>query len=219
MPLKPEAGFISVGGNGVLIDGNNYESDVLFFERPEFSKERLRNAPEADGRRPVLVDLPGGKQAYMSDGCLAPLTRPLGTDVYSDVYRRFDIRRWNITGHSTDASVIETLFLLARDHKVLTNRFEAHLKKAGSAAISFAELVAMQAITFTYLTTTGVTFSGMPLGIGVPVVFTDILITQFKPDTEYEEPTNLAGTTSRVLRSFALVVEQRTEVAADSVVF
>ena len=221
MPIKPGYSPLTVDGTALLAESVQFTTDVLFFERLEFSNERLKAAPDIDGKRPILVELPGGRITQLADGCVAPALRPLGTDDANIdlIYRRFDIKRWQITGEPTSAAFVDTIFALARDHKVLLDRFEAR-QKIVSGNVSYAFLVAAQADTFTFLTTTGKSMSGFALGDGTsnPTI-TNILITNFVPDVDYEEPLNTGYTSSRVLKRWSATIETRVDVPARSLTY
>lgn len=209
MPIKPGNALITVGGTNLLTDAIRFTSDYQFFERQEFSNARLRAAPEANGQVPIIVTLPGGVPAQINDGCVALATRPLGADDPDLIFKRWDIKRWELQGAPTSASAVETVFSLHLTHKALLAKFDGHLQRA-RGNVAYSTLITMQAETFSYLTASGISMNGMPLGLGTDVTFTNILIVQFTPDVDYEEPLNSAGTSSNVLRRWSAVIEQRT---------
>lgn len=86
--------------------------------------------------------------------------------------------------------------------------------KSGSLDTEYAELVALQSETFSYLTTTGITLSGPT--IGAPE--TNMLITAFSTPVEYEIPLDEAGDTSAVYYVFSLVIENRRIAAMDTII-
>lgn len=224
MPVKPDFTPFRVTNvqtstnHDILVSAVKFTTDVSFFQRPEFSNQVLRTAPEADGSVPVFNQLIGGKVIQYLNTCNQTQPRSLAPDDANidEIFRRWDIKRWEIQGAASDATVVENVFSIARDHKVLLDRFEAHLNIARSY-VSYSFLLQMQQETFSYLTNTDVSISGQVLGTGAPFSASNVLLVSFVPDVDLEEPLNSTGTSSRILRTFSAVFESRINVAARSV--
>ncbi len=226
MAIKPEGSLITFGGaiiadTVLAVEDVAYSTEVQFFERVEFSHERLKQAPEISGAQPVFIQLAGGRPAQLMDSCVEATARSLDPDddVYDDIYRRFDIKRWTITGTAAGFWTFDLLITsVAIPHKVLLNRFEAHLAK-GKANISIDMLIAMQSVDFSYLTSTGFEMEGACLGDDfLPASFDNLLLVQLIPDVDYVEKQDDAYS-SNVEKRWQAVIEQRTEVAATSSIF
>lgn len=225
MPLKPEASSVIFNASSVdyavLIDDIKFSTEVVFFQRREFSNQVLRSAPEPDGTVPKFQELLSGKPIQSRNSiCNTVAARSTATDdaLIDLIYRRWDIRRWEIRGHRSDAGKVDSVFSIAKAHKVFLDRFEAH-QQIANGFVSYEFLLTMQGETFSYLENTGVTMSGQSLGTGSPTSATNCLLVSFVPDVEYEVPLNAAGDSSKVLRSFSAVIEQRLNVPARSALF
>ena len=220
MSLKPRDGKINIGGTDLIVADIKYQTDVLFFDRVEFSNSRQREVSESSGAKAVFVSLPGGMIAQLVDGCVTSTPRPLTPDDYpagnyDKLHRRFDIKRWIIEGGSTPASNIDTVYGISVAHKVLLDLFEAHQSQARSEiSIGLLQWLQTNPVTFSYLTATSLSITGMPLGSGTLGTISNALIVNFNPDVDYEESLNSAGTLSRVMRRWAATIEIRVEVPA-----
>ncbi len=224
MSIKPAGSSITVNGQTLIVDSiNGPVVDVLFFERLEYSHQRQREVANADGSFPIFFELLGGQKVqYNNTGCnpndtIRDLT-PDDSD-YDNIYRRFDIIRWEVRGASSVAANVESVLLnVARPHKILLDMFEAY-RVSQRANISIGFLLGLKTIglgIINNLTTTSVTVTGMPLGTGTLVTLTNTLMTNFSMSPEYEEPANEAGTSSIILRSWGATIEQRTHTSARS---
>ena len=223
MSLKPRDGKINIGGTDLIVADLKYMTDVHFFDRVEFSHARMREVSEVTGAKPIFISLPGGMVAQLQDGCVTSTARPITPDDndYDKIHRRFDIKRWTIEGGSTKAALIDTVYGFSKAHKIYLNKFEA-LQAEAKADISIVRLTAMQTDFpvppgYTFITATGLTITGMPLGSGSIGTISNALIVNFNPDVDYEEPLNALGTLSRVMRRWSATIEVRVEVAALSV--
>lgn len=220
MPVKPEGTVITLAGQTLIAGGIRFSTESQFFQRLEFSNQVLRQAPELTGAQPIFNQLVGGKVIQYNSGCGGSTLRSVAPDDANldNVFRRFDMKRWEIQGLATDAAAVEAVFQIAKAHKILLSRFEAHLQMA-RAYVSIDFLESLKLVDLSYLETTGYNISGQSLGVGSPTTATNILISTFVPDVEYEVPLNSAGTSSQVLRAWSCVVEQRVNVPARSVTY
>jgi len=225
MPILPEGSILTFTNTSpslvanVVITDCSYTFDQLPFTRVEFMHKRLLDAPNVDGSKPAIFYTDGGvPNQHMSSCNPNDTARPLTPDDANldQIYRRFDIKRYHIVGAMSLDSEIAKLKQIAQAHKLLLGAFEDHQNKARSADVSYTDLVTVfQAVTnFSYLTTTGLQMSGLCLGVDNPE--NNMLIVDFSPSVESEDPQNAAASTSNVDRSFTMVIENRVEVAASS---
>jgi hypothetical protein len=118
-----------------------------------------------DGSKPVFIQLYGGQVGQFVTTCNpAGTSRPLtpDDDNIDDVKRRFDIRRYQISGDVNQTGIVQALATTHQIHKKLLVRFQAHIAQT-QMSLSYATLIAMQGETFSYLDTT--TFSMYGNGI------------------------------------------------------
>lgn len=163
MPIKPRGCriYFPTLSTTVIADSVSYSFESEFFDRVEFSNERLRNAKNTDGSKPVFYDMFGGKVLQLSTSCgSANTVRPVTPDDANidNIKKRWDIKRYKLSGISLDAD-INLIYQTGQAHKILLDRFLAHQAQA-QMDISYTALVAMQSETFSYLTTTSFAMYG-----------------------------------------------------------
>jgi hypothetical protein len=214
-----------------------YHAYTLPFERPEYSTEKQKSAPELDGGIPNFDTTAGGHIFQIFTGCGDETSRPtIPDDVatydcsasgqagytgntqsgINSILQRFDILHFDVEGTDTYESEIDGALVLSQQHAVLRAQFDqqfAALKQYCS--INF--LSAAQASTFSYITGTGLTMSGRPLASNLATTFPNCLITSFEPvvtksfktGPDSDDPPGQA-----IYRAFKLEIEQRTIVTA-----
>lgn len=230
MPIKPGYSPIiltdtATGGSPaypLFIDALRMTEDSQPFQRVEYSNQLLRGAPEADGSLPTYDQLIGGKIVQIRNPqCNWVNVRSTATDdlLLDSVYRRWDIRRWEIQGAPSNPTNVQNSFLLHRRHKALLNLFDFH-QQVARGYVSWTYLTAtLQAATFTSIQNTGISFSGQALGTGVPYLVHNVLVVSFVPDVDAEVPLNSSANSSLIQRSFSMVLEQRMDVPASQATF
>lgn len=222
MPILPRGAIItlsqtspSVVSSNVLVNEIRYRNDIVLFDRPEFSNDRLRQAKNTDGSVPIFQQLQGGRVAQFMPACgSANTVRPLGPDDANidNIFRRMVIKRYELVGLPSSPTEIDKIFAIAKSHKILKARFDAHQAKA-RADVSYNFLIALQAETFSFMTATSLSMASLALGVYNPE--TNMLITDFQPGVEYSVPNEEAGTSVTLIRGWTLVAESITIQAAD----
>lgn len=201
MAIKPGGSTLTINGNSVIVDDVVVSQEHQLFQRLEYSNNRIRTAKNSDGSSPIFIPLLGGRIVQLAATCGGSQSiRPLSPDSADSILKRFNITKYTLRGGSSLAINVNNLVTLAAAHQKLLARFEAHIQKA-QMDISYTDLIALQAETFSYLTASGISMSGNALQGTV----TNILVTQFTAPVEYEVPTP-----ATVLKSWSAVIETRT---------
>lgn len=203
----------------LLIEDFQEEDDFVPFERLEFSGELLRRAKNPDGSLPSIGYLSGRRPVQYFSNCNPnERDRPLDPDDnrLDQIYRRWDIKRWTIVGDTSENADVNAFYSIARAHKILRQRFEAHQTKVrGDVSIDWLENVA-QLEDFSYLQVTTLSMQGRCFGNSVTEI--NLLVKSFTPVVDFEIP-NLDGTTSDILKGYQLVVERWVNKAASATTF
>jgi hypothetical protein len=146
-----------------------YTFEIEAFERQEASNERRKTAPETDGAVPQYFGLIGGRQGQTitdcGDGTTARDTGPEDDNITA-LMRRWDIRRYTITGDVNADSTTLQLFQQHQSDRIKFGRFEAHQREVGKN-ISVTRLDTLALESFSYITTTSTAMYGKsirPLG-------------------------------------------------------
>ena len=225
MPIKPSATVLSYTSTGI---GSGYlyvneitgTNAVQPFQRLEFSNPKLRSAPTSTGALPLIVQSFGNQPIQLLTTCTGDVPRPLGPDDanISNIRQKFNITRWQIRGAANSVNDIQNqLQNTFYNHLALLNKFDTYLAEL-QMELSIGYLTTtLQALTFSYLTSTGLSLSGNALGFGTSGATTinNLLMTAFEYGVEYEAP--IPGTAnSTVLQDFSMTVEQRT-IASESI--
>lgn len=188
MPILP--GFspltftISGSSHTTYVDEVSLAFSVEPFIRQEFTSEKLRSAPLSDGTHSIVEPNIAGTPHQFIFSFTGDSARPLGPTTLANLnnaYQRFNIARYTLRGAPTDAASLNALQVVSLAHAKLLNNFEYHITK-GSVEINYANVVALQSETFSYLTSTNTSMSGDSLGQTV----SNILITQFSIGVAYE---------------------------------
>lgn len=219
MPIKPDGAFITVGGNTLFISDVKKSYVTEPFDRLEFSHERLRSAPNKLGQKALVVSLLGNTpaQIIIKDVSFDDIV-PLYPDVLqigSDsplIKKKFGIIRYEIQGAPSNSTEVENVLNISQGHISNLVAFQTHIQKAGSMETEYKVLLDLQLVTFSYLTATGITMSGNSTG-----TVSNCLITSFSPSIEYEEIIDELDNV-RLLKSYSMVIEQRTISSAETVV-
>lgn len=212
MAINPTGSFVTLASSVLFISDIRVSFVTEFFDRLEFQHARLNSAPNSVGQHALKTRLLGDTPAQIVIGTLSfQDVVPLNPDVtvtssnYDNIKRKFNIVRYEITGAPTASSSVSSVFTKAKDHIQQLAKFQSYIDKSSSMDTEYLELIALQAETFSYLTTTGISLSGNAVNSTV----NNVLITKFEPDVAYEVIVDSIGN-YQVLQSFTLVVEQRT---------
>lgn len=208
MPIKPNGSQIVINGSSLMLDDLAITTEHQLFQRQEFEHNKLRQAKNTDGSTAIFITLLGGRVAQLASTCGAiqsvrPVT-PDDSDI-NNIEQRFNITRYQLTGGPSSAASVNALKTLAALHQVLLARFEAH-QAITQLDVSYQELVTLQAETFSYLTTTGISMSGAALDNST---VSNILVTQFNAPVMYEIPTP-----QTLIKGWSATIEVRTIQAA-----
>jgi len=210
MPVAPTGTLITFT-NAASTSVSLYASEVSRtkiiepFTRVEFSNDRLRSVKNDLGGLPMIVTTIANTPIQVSISCAGDSPRPLTPDSISNlnaINQKFVIDRYTLSGVPTPIAALETVLAQAIDHENKLQKFQYHQTKANSD-ISYNELVALQAETFSYLTTTGVSIAGNALG----GTYLNMLIVSFSIDIAYEV-TQANGSNLR-LATWSMVIDQR----------
>lgn len=197
--------FILAGASSILyVDEVGYSFVNEPFDRVEFSNDKLRAATTAAGATPLIQTNWTGQRIQLGIVCTGDSPRPLNSDDSnaSNIKQRFNIERFTLNGAVSLASEVDEVRIIAEAHQKLLSKFQYHIAKGGMD-ISYLGLVAMQAETFSYLTSTGLTVTGPAIGTG-----TNMLLSSFSTDVAYEVSLPTSG--SLVLQKWSAVVESRS---------
>lgn len=184
--MFPSGALLSFTGSGAAIslyaDSIDYDFVVEPFERQEFSNPKLRSAPTASGALPMIVTSFGGKPIQLASTCTGDSPRPLNPDDsnINSIKQQFNIHRYTIAGAPSLGSQVDRLYTISQDHLKRLGTFQLHLEKA-SMELSYPVLILMQNVTFSYLTSPGLSVTSTALDGTIPRV----LIQSFSPGVAY----------------------------------
>ena len=203
----------------VAVTGIKYKTFSLPFQRPEFMHNTLIGAKEINGALPIINLGAGNIPVQYFTGCGPETLRDPTPDdtAIDDIYKRFDIKRYELEGAITLETEVDKIYEFSKDAVIRRARFDAHFEIArGNVSIGYL-LTTAQAETFSFITATGLTFAGRALGTYSPE--SNCLITDFEPDVTHEYAVDAANSASTVLRQFKLSLEVRTLVTARSLTY
>lgn len=167
--LLPQGRFLTISlsaSSAVLYcEEINFETSSTAFTRNEFNKDTLKQAPESTGATPTLATTLTGLPAQFIYGS-ATTARDLTPNNFTNLAnmeQKLFYNRYTITGDVSLSSDTGLVFNWAALHRTLQDRYDAHLKYSGDG-LSYQDFLTQQAVTFSYLTTTGLTISGSTLG-------------------------------------------------------
>lgn len=178
------------------------------FTRSEFDVSKLRQAPTDNGSIPIIGQGIGGKPIQLGSACTGDTARPLGPNSLANtqnILQRFNIQRFTIKGAASYASEVFKLKAIADAHLRLLQQFDYHVQVANSLEVSYNSLIALQSETFSYLTTTGLTMSGIPVG----GTYSNCLISQFEEGVLYTSEA-MGVPSNEMIKEFSITVDLRT---------
>ena len=188
MPILPTGTLITFT-NAASTSVNLYASEISRakviepFQRVEFSNNRLRTVKNSLGGEAMIVKTIANTPIQVGIACTGDSPRPLTPDSIANlnaINQKFVIDRLTFSGVPTPIANLEVVLAQAIDHENRLQKFQYHLTK-GNSDISYTDLVALQAETFSDLTTTGVSVAGNALG----GTYTNVLIEAFSIDMAY----------------------------------
>lgn len=223
MPIKPGWSPFTLATKAVRLDrAAPRDPEPETFQRLEFSNERRWQVKNANGTKAIRVQGAAGFEYQLESACNdGDNPREIGPDDdnIDNIYRRWDIIRWELAGMPSTVADLEYINGIYRTHLALWANYQQHIKLAASADISIEMLDEMQEEDFSYLTTTGIHMNGFAIGSGTDVTLSNILIRSFAMEVDLEEELNYPHTSSRVLRSWSAVVEHRVNVPESQATF
>ena len=170
MALTPQGRYVTFslsGSSSVLyLAGADVERITESLTRTEFTHAKQREVPEADGTQPQYATLIAGTPAQITYSDIPTSPRNLAPDDtdLDMIYQKLFITRYTFQGANSTSSDIAQAYAFASIHHVYLDRFEAYKTFSNQASISFTELLALQLINFSYLTTTGLSCIGTTFG-------------------------------------------------------
>lgn len=223
MPIKPGPVSISftVGASSYDLQAEtiNVTYETQPFDRVEFSSDKLKSVPLANGAVPQIVQLLGGIPAEIVIDCaVGPdyIPRPLLPDVVPTdtdlIKKRINITRYKVSVSSPEASclasIVDSVLGYVVTHKNLLTQFANRLA-IFNGAVAYEQLLTAQAddIAALYFTT-GVTFTAPGYSVS------DVMIVDGSFSDEFRIPDGLGGFVS--YKTFDLVLEKRTVSAASA---
>lgn len=207
--IKPIGSSITIASGmntyTLFVDSIDTTFTSEFFDRPEFSNDRLRQAKYSDGALPLIVTLFGGIPIQVLTTCGGSRTpRVLVPDDANvdTIKKRFDIKRYTMKGLASIASTVDSVYTISQAHKILLDRFQAHQNQVGMD-ISDTALLALRSETFSYLTSTSISLSGNPIA----TTETNVLIRSFDMDVEFEIPGDDDDDSSTLYKGWNAVID------------
>lgn len=180
----------------------SFETASTAFTRSEFDKNTLKNAPESTGAVPTYnQSLPGYPvQILYGSATTARDLTPNNFTNLANMEQKLFYNRYTITGDVSLSSDTGLVFNWAALHRTLQDRYDAHLKYSGDG-LSYQDFLTQQAVTFSYLTSTGLTISGSTLGS-----LSNCLIRSFSVNPVRDIQGQPSG--AKVLYRYSLVADQ-----------
>jgi hypothetical protein len=213
MPIRPRGSLVvftnGVDSYDVYVNEATREYDILDFDRLEFSNVKLRQAPNAAGGRPVIVNNIAGIPIQFLYGCASDEPRPLVPDDanLASIKQRFKIIRWKIKTDIMDYAFMDFLDGYNQAHKIDIDNFHFTLEVISSNELSYGELIGLQSgVSFNSLTTTPLSMSGNCLGSAITP--NNLLVRELSFGPEIEVTT--AAGSNLMLRSADITLEQWT---------
>ena len=169
MAILPPGSILEIAGNSVFVSEISHIPTSIFFDRLEFSNERLKNAENEDGSVPSYGYLNGGIPFQSITDCNPMDARNLSPDDdnINDIKKKMVIDRYVIKldggPNASLAANVEAISTLAAQHKVLYDRFATHFALL-QMRISYQKLLDLQSETFSYLTSGGISITGAAIG-------------------------------------------------------
>lgn len=194
---------LSASSANLYCEELNFETNSTLFTRSEFDKRTLKDAPESTGATPIFTTtLSGLPVQFVYSNATTPrdLTPNNNTNL-AFMEEKFFFNRYTFSGDTSLSADTALVFNWASLHRQAQDRYDAFLKYTGDG-ISYQDLVAQQAETFSYLTNTGLSVSGTTLGASP---LTNCLIRSFSVNPVRDI---WDGTNRTVLYKWSLTLDQ-----------
>ena len=136
------------------------------FTRPEFDNNVLRKAKNALGGEPMIPLTIANTPIQIGITCTGDSPRPLTANSISNlnsIYQRQNIIRYSLRGAPCPVSSLAPLLAQSFVDAKLLLQFQYHFNKTKDD-IQYTDLLALQADTFSYLSSTSTAISGNCLG-------------------------------------------------------
>lgn len=162
----------------VYASGVDTKFTVRDFNRDEWLNSRLQGAQTLlNNARPIILTNATNSQVQVAIGdgdCSFPYAVPLGPEDNNIPYilQRQNITEYSISGANSSPSAVASLQPIATAHKKLLDKFDAYLAELGQN-ISYERLIALRSETFSYLTTTGMSISGLDINVSNVALISD----------------------------------------------
>lgn len=209
MAIRPDSPTLTFTLSASSISSEVVIGDVSYtfvtepFERLEYDHNTQLSALNDLGVAAVTTNLLGGRRVQIDVGCGTVIPRPLtpNTSDFDNIYKRFEIKRFNISCLTSSNAAVNAIYTVAVDHQKRLAKFQAHQQKVrGNPSIEFLEQAKLQ--DFAFLTTTGLTISGD----AIDTTENDMLIVAFSPVVELSIPN---GSGNDFYKSFSMTLENR----------
>lgn len=206
MALNPAGTTLVIGGTTLIVESLSLTITYEPFDRVEFDNTRLREVRTACGEKRLLGENMAGKPYQIVYGCSDQQAVPLvpnSETTFDLVKKRFKIRRFNITGAINTSASVNSLLTLASTHQNYLAEFAGYQARS-TGDISYTDLYALRSLSFSYLTTTGVSMTGTALD----ATETNMLITSVSAETVLSIPTSNPSV-QEFYKTYNITVENR----------
>lgn len=175
------------------------------FDRQEFSNSKLKDLRSSNGNSPIYQDnIVKNIIQYVYVGpCGDSEVRATGVDDDNVglVKKKFVKRIWRLSGGPSDPESVDILEVVSLDHAKRLARFEGYQELISMDNLSYQLIKGLRDEDFSYLTTTGLTMTGVSVGSE-----DNLLITDFESEVMYRSTID----NSIVAKSWSMSLEQRT---------
>lgn len=179
----------------------NFSVNSILFTRQEYNKSILKGAPESTGAVPTYSQALSGLpvQFVYASATTARDQTPNNLTSLQNMEKKFFFNEYTITGDTSLSADTGLVYTWGALHKTLNDRYEAQ-QKYGGDGLSYQDLLTLQAVTFSYLTTTGLSLSGSTLG-----ALSNLLIQSFSVNPTHDIS---GGGQTKILYEYQLTLRQ-----------
>lgn len=189
----------------LFVDSVTVKKTTEKFDREEFSNSKLKELRSANGTSPIYQENIVKKpiQYVFVGPCGDSEVRATGVDDdnVNLIKNKFIIKRWTIKGGPSDPDGVDTIEDIALDHARRLSKFEGRNEKLGMDNLSYTLIKAMQSETLDYLTTTGLTMTGVSVDTE-----DNLLITDFTSEAIYQD----TALDIIIAKTWDMTIESRT---------
>lgn len=194
----------------LYLEDGDITTDTEFLTRPEYDHNKRKTAPEATtGAVPSFGGALDGTpyQVIYGSATTARDLSPHSSTSLSEIYRKFVITRYTFKGGVVTSADAQIAYDIWKYCRILLDRYEAHKQHANDSGTSYQQLGTLQGQTFTFLTTTGITMTGLVTG-----TVNNILLRQF--DLQIDR--YVSGSNAKLLYKWTGIAENWVYKAADA---